>query len=71
MSYRGPNGCRVWSDGPTGLGHAMLYTTPESMGETLPLVSRNGDIVVTADVRLDNRGELISLLGAPVGEGGR
>ncbi|MCH8061892.1 MAG: hypothetical protein IH861_05265 [Chloroflexi bacterium] len=68
MSYRGPDGCRVWNDGPTGLGHAMLHTTPESLGETLPLVGRNGKIVVTADVRLDNRGELIGLLGSVGGE---
>ena len=68
MSYRGPDGRRVWNDGPTGLGHAMLHTTPESLAEAPPLVSRNGNVVITADVRLDNRRELISKLGPPEGE---
>ncbi len=68
MSYRGPDGCRVWNDGPTGLGHAMLHTTPESLGETPPLVSRNGNVVITADVRLDNRRELMGRLCPPNGE---
>ncbi|MCH7625246.1 MAG: lasso peptide isopeptide bond-forming cyclase [Chloroflexi bacterium] len=69
MSYRGPDGRHVWNRGATGLGHAMLHTTPESLGETLPLVSRNGDFVITADVRLDNRKELISELGWSNGGG--
>ena len=69
MSYRGPDGCRVWKDGSTGLGHAMLHTTPESLGEAPPLVNRNGNVIITADVRLDNRLELISQLGSPDGEG--
>ena len=69
MSYRGPDGRHVWNRGATGLGHAMLHTTPESLGETLPMVSRKGDFVITADVRLDNREELISELGSSNGGG--
>jgi asparagine synthase (glutamine-hydrolysing) len=40
----------------------MLWTTPESLAEKLPLVSHAGDIVLTADARIDNREELIALL---------
>jgi asparagine synthase (glutamine-hydrolysing) len=51
----------MWSDGGAGLGHRMLFTTPESLNEKLPLVRRN--LTLTADARIDNREELIDLLG--------
>jgi asparagine synthase (glutamine-hydrolysing) len=41
----------------------MLWTTGESLHEKLPLVSPKGDLVLTADARIDNREELIALLG--------
>ena len=55
----------VWADGPVGLGHRALHATPESLLEKLPLVSEGGDVAVTADVRLDNRDELIGALALP------
>ena len=61
LSHRGPDGRATWVDGPVGLGHCMLYTTPESLHETLP--RRHGGLVITADARIDNREELIGLLG--------
>jgi asparagine synthase (glutamine-hydrolysing) len=63
IAHRGPDGEGTWSEGPVGLGHRMLWTTPESLHEELPLVRKSGDLVLTADVRLDNRDELISALG--------
>ena len=63
LERRGPDGSGMWIDGPVGLGHAMLRTTPESLHEQPPVVNRRGDLVITADVRLDNRDELISALG--------
>jgi asparagine synthase (glutamine-hydrolysing) len=45
-----------------GMGHRLLWTTPESLHETLPLIHAGGAYVITADVRLDNRHELISAL---------
>ncbi len=62
MAYRGPDGSAVWCEGPVGLGHLMLHTTRESLHETLPLALPNG-LAITADARIDNRDELISLLG--------
>lgn len=62
MPWRGPDGRDVWSDGTAALGHAMLHTTPESIGESLPLV--RGPLALTADVRLDNRPELLARLSA-------
>ena len=55
----------LWSDGSIGLGHRMLWTTPESLQEKLPLVSQTGDLVLTADARIDNRDELILGWGSP------
>ena len=65
MAYRGPDSSGSWRDGPVGLGHLMLHTTPESMHETLPLKNASGDLVITADARIDNREELFEALGIP------
>ena len=65
LAHRGPDGAGAWRDGPVGLGHRMLHTTPESLRERQPLVSASADLVLTADARLDNRDELCSLLPAP------
>jgi asparagine synthase (glutamine-hydrolysing) len=63
IAHRGPDGVGFWQLGPIGLGHCMLYTTPESLKETLPLIDKANSLALTADARLDNRAELISLLG--------
>ncbi|MDJ0616364.1 MAG: lasso peptide isopeptide bond-forming cyclase [Calothrix sp. MO_192.B10] len=62
LAHRGPDGADVWCSKSIGLGHRMLWTTPESLLEKLPLVSQTGDLVITADARIDNRDELISAL---------
>ena len=62
IAHRGPDGCGVWTDGSVGLGHRMLWTTPESLHEKLPLTNKSGDLTITADARIDNRDELISAL---------
>lgn len=62
IAHRGPDGSAVWIEGPVGLGHRMLYTTPESLHEKLPLTNRTGDLTITADARIDNRNELFSML---------
>ena len=53
----------AWVDGPVGLGHRALHATPDSLREKLPFVGEAGDVVVSADLRLDNRDELIAALG--------
>ncbi|HWP41854.1 MAG TPA: asparagine synthetase B, partial [Blastocatellia bacterium] len=63
LAHRGPDGQNAWSEGAVGLGHQMLRTTPESLLENLPLANSTNEIVITADARLDNRDELIELLG--------
>ena len=60
LAHRGPDGADVWCEGSVGLGHRMLWTTPESLLEKLPFANRGN--VITADARIDNRDELISAL---------
>ncbi|MFB2895112.1 lasso peptide isopeptide bond-forming cyclase [Aerosakkonemataceae cyanobacterium BLCC-F50] len=62
LAHRGPDGSGVWSEGSVGLGHRMLWTTPESLQEQLPFVDRVGNLVITADARIDNRDELLATL---------
>jgi asparagine synthase (glutamine-hydrolysing) len=62
LAQRGPDGTHLWRDGAAALGHALLATTPEALVETLPLVDGPSGCTITADVRLDNRDELIAAL---------
>ncbi len=62
IKYRGPDGLNSWIDGPVALGHAMLRTTPEAMGEHQPLIDKQAGLALTMDGRVDNRDELKDLL---------
>ena len=62
LAHRGPDGVDIWLNGSVGLGHRMLWTTPESLIEKQPLVDRVSDLAIAADARIDNREELISQL---------
>jgi asparagine synthase (glutamine-hydrolysing) len=61
LSYRGPDSRECWMDGPIGLGHAMLRTTRESVGERQP-AGLDGRFWITVDARLDARTELVEEL---------
>ena len=63
LAHRGPDASGVWHQAEIGLGHSMLWTTPESLEERQPLRSRDGTLTLVADARIDNRNELISALG--------
>ncbi|MEP7356295.1 MAG: asparagine synthase-related protein, partial [Anaerolineales bacterium] len=72
LAHRGPDAGGIWppSGGgpadpgsPVGLGQRLLWTTPESLHERLPLASADGQLAITADARIDNRDELFGLLG--------
>jgi asparagine synthase (glutamine-hydrolysing) len=60
LTHRGKDGSGVWQEGGIALGHQMLWTTPESLLEQLPM-QRQG-LVITADARIDNREELLEAL---------
>ena len=61
LSFRGPDACGMWSEGPIGMGHALLRTTHESKGERQPANVEERYWIV-ADARLDGRDELFAEL---------
>jgi asparagine synthase (glutamine-hydrolysing) len=61
LAHRGPDGSEIWMQGSCGLGNRAFHATPEALGERQPLVA--GELVLTADARIDNREELIAALG--------
>ncbi|MBN8225477.1 MAG: hypothetical protein J0L89_11770 [Xanthomonadales bacterium] len=62
LKRRGPEGTHHFLDGPVALGHTLLATTPEALVERLPLTESVGGCTITADLRLDNRDELIAAM---------
>jgi asparagine synthase (glutamine-hydrolysing) len=63
LEQRGPDGTRWNCNGPIGLGHTLLGTTPELLFESQPYRHADTRCIITADVRLDNRIELLDVLG--------
>ena len=59
----GPDGGGLWSDGPVGLGHSLLTTSPSGGSERQPHSHVDSGCVITADGRIDNRDELLDALG--------
>ncbi len=66
LAHRGPDGSKIWQGNGIGLGHCMLWTTPESLKEVLPYRNAAADLVITADARIDNRAELLNALALDV-----
>ncbi|WP_216909554.1 asparagine synthase-related protein [Synechococcus sp. CCY 0621] len=63
LERRGPDRTAFWSEGPVGLGLTLLTTTPELAFEPQPVRHGASGCVIVADVRLDNREELLAALG--------
>lgn len=63
LRRRGPDRNGSWVNGQIALGHTLLATTPEAVVEILPLTDLESGCTITADVRLDNREELIDAFG--------
>ena len=61
LSYWQPDDSGLYFNDDIALGHLMLWNTPESKSERLP--DTRDSVVITVDVRLDNRQELIAKLG--------
>ena len=68
LTRRGPDRTGVWHSGPIGLGHTLLATTPEMVLEHLPLEHAESGCVITGDIRLDNRDELLRSLASEIGQ---
>ena len=58
MAHYGQDRTGIWtgSDGAAALGHLLQFNTPESPYDQQPL--QRGNLVITADARLDNRDDL-------------
>jgi asparagine synthase (glutamine-hydrolysing) len=67
--HRGPDGMQARVLGPAALGHAHLDVQPGLSPPVQPLLSPRTGCSITADVRLDNRRELLPRLaiGLPTG----
>jgi asparagine synthase (glutamine-hydrolysing) len=61
-AVRGPDGVGEHIAGGAGFVHLAFHVTPESVHERQPLTGDQGRLVLVADVRLDNRDELIRRL---------
>lgn len=58
----GPHDERQWSSGPVSLGRRLFRTLPEDRFDRQPLIGGDGNLILVADVRLDNREELATAL---------
>jgi asparagine synthase (glutamine-hydrolysing) len=61
LEYRGPDRTGVWAGDSVGLVHTLFATTDEARREQMPM-SFDGQTWITADARIDGRGDLIAEL---------
>ena len=59
----GPHAVAQWADGPVALGRCLFRLVPEDAHDRQPLTGGDGRYVLVADLRFDNRDELIAALG--------
>jgi asparagine synthase (glutamine-hydrolysing) len=62
LAFWAIDGASQWSVGEIGMGCLHLASTPEAVGEQLPLHDAASGLTLTAGARLDNRGELLKQL---------
>lgn len=65
----GIHGTAQWAGGGIALGRRLMSILPEDKFDRQPLLGGGGRYVLVADVRLDNRDELIRTLGISLSEG--
>ena len=63
LQHRGYDGSGTWAGGCCGLGHQMFHVTQESLTEKLPYYDSESGLAITAAARLDNRRDLMDMLG--------
>ena len=61
LARRGPDGVEVSCEGPIGLAHGLLLTTPEGSRQRRGLLYADKQLVLAADARLDGRWDLIGV----------
>jgi asparagine synthase (glutamine-hydrolysing) len=63
LSHRTHDGIGIWKDEHVVLGHCKLAMNNAERLQSMPLVK--DDLVITADIRIDNRSFLLQQTGAP------
>jgi asparagine synthase (glutamine-hydrolysing) len=63
LSHRGIDGSSFWSEKNVGFGIQYLWVTPESQKEKQPFYDSVLRLSIVADIRLDNRTQLLNDLG--------
>ncbi|WP_315836052.1 asparagine synthase-related protein [Bradyrhizobium prioriisuperbiae] len=64
LRAHGPDRACTAISGPAGLAHVLMRMTPEDSFDRQPWRGASGAII-TADLRLDNRDDLLALIGVP------
>jgi asparagine synthase (glutamine-hydrolysing) len=59
----GPDGAARWGDPAISIGRSLFRTLPEDQFDRGPILSEDGTLALVADLRLDNRSELLRDLG--------
>jgi asparagine synthase (glutamine-hydrolysing) len=59
----GPHDKRQWNEGSLVIGRRLFRSLPEDIYDRQPLQTRDGRLTLVADLRLDNRDELVGELG--------
>lgn len=68
LAHRAPDGRQIVIDGPVGIGHCLMRVNREDLFEAQPLYDREADILLVADLRLDNRDDLAAGFGIGAAE---
>ncbi len=68
LDRRGPDGKGYWNDSQVAMANLLLWTTPESKSEQLPLLDNERGLVLVCDARIDNRSDLVSEFGFSASE---
>lgn len=63
LAIYGPHASDWSAEGPVAMGRALFRTLPEDRYDSQPMVGSGGRWLMVADVRIDNREELIAALG--------
>jgi asparagine synthase (glutamine-hydrolysing) len=64
LKQYGPDRLGILAAGAVGLVHALMRMTPEDRFDRQPLQGPSG-VLLAADARLDNRDEMLALIGVP------
>jgi asparagine synthase (glutamine-hydrolysing) len=68
QSIYGRHGENRWADGIVALGRRLTKLLPEDIYDTQPLEGRDSPFVLVADLRLDNRDDLVAELRLPAAQ---